>query len=205
VDPSKYEDRWERYLAKTHENVRQTLEKYIESKNRIKLLDVSTGSGKLHEYLAKSNLNLSEAAFNDPDREMLSKDRKQVIRDALDCKTTFYHEDMGDLHKIQQEFDVIISQNAYHLYPDKQAFFETMNALTHSKSLLLVMDWDNHTWFKLIYQVIKLFDDKPLSAESHNQVTTRASHNQFRPISCKTWRWKWWKFFTIVLTPNHSD
>jgi ubiquinone/menaquinone biosynthesis C-methylase UbiE len=93
VDPSKYEDRWERYLAKTHENVRQTLEKYIESKNRIKLLDVSTGSGKLHEYLAKSNLNLSEAAFNDPDREMLSKDRKQVIRDALDCKTTFYHED----------------------------------------------------------------------------------------------------------------
>lgn len=198
MDPTKYEDRWERYLAKTHKNVRQTLEKYIERKNSIKLLDVSAGSGKIHEYLADSKLNLSEAAFNDPDKEMLSKGRKQVIRDAFDCKTTFYHDDVTDLHTIQQEFNIILSQNAYHLYSDKQAFFENMKALTHSKSLLLVMDWDNHTWFKPFYQTIKLLDNKSLSAESHNQVRTRASQNGFRSISCKTWRSKWWKFFTIV-------
>jgi ubiquinone/menaquinone biosynthesis C-methylase UbiE len=199
VDPSKYENRWERYLAKTHENVRQTLEKYIQRKNHAKLLDVSTGSGKIHEYLADSNLNLSEAAFNDPDKEMLSKGRKQVIRDALDYKTTFYHEDVAGLHKIQQEFDVIISQNAYHLYPDKQAFFETMQALTHNKSLLLVMDWNNKGWFKPVYQAIKLFDTKPLSTESHEQLLARASQNGFKPISCKTWQWKWWRFYTAVL------
>jgi ubiquinone/menaquinone biosynthesis C-methylase UbiE len=202
VDPLEYEQRWERYIAKTHENVRHTLEKYIESNHSKKLLDVSTGSGKIHEYLADSNLNLSEAVFNDPDEEMLSKGRKQVIRDALDCKTTFYHEDVTDLHTIQREFDVIISQNAYHLYPNKQAFFETMKALTHRKSSLLVMDWDNNTWFKPIYQMIRLFDDKPLSAQSHEQLLARAAQNRFRPISCKTWQWKWWRFYTAVLHKN---
>lgn len=199
MDPSKYDDRWKRYLTKTHENVRHTLEKYTENKKPIKLIDVSTGSGKIHEYLADSNLKLSEAVFNDPDNEMLSKSRKQVIRDALDYKTTFCHEDVADLHKIQQEFDVIISQNAYHLYPDKQAFFETMQALKHDKSLLLVIDWDNKGWFKLVYQAIKLFDTKPLSAESHEQLLARAAQNGFTPISCKTWQWKWWRFYTAVL------
>lgn len=136
---------------------------------------------------------------------MLSEARKSRIRTALDCECSFQHEKASTIHRIGEQFDIIFSANAYHLYRNKPRLFKSEKQLENHKSLLLVMDWDNHSWFKPVHQAIKLFDNKPVSGESHKSIAKRATDNGFSINSCKAWRWKWWKFYTILMThtPNN--
>jgi ubiquinone/menaquinone biosynthesis C-methylase UbiE len=199
MDADKYEKRWRRYLEKTHQNVIQTLEEELDDKNDLELLDVSTGTGKIHEKLAESSLTFQKLVFNDPDKEMLSEDKKQEIRETFDSEIRFSHYQAERLQYLNKSFDVVLSLNAYHRYWNKYRFFEEANRCVKDHGHVLIQDWNNDRWFRPLYWAIQHYTEEHIRAENSDQVLMRAAERRFEPKKRKTWSWRWWPFYTILL------
>lgn len=204
-DADRYDKRWSAYLNATHTNAIQTLEDHLHNQDSLRLLDISTGSAKIYEHLAASNLTFDRIAFNDINPDAIPPGRREKIQDTFDNDVDFTSYEAKDLQYVNETFDVIISLNSYHLYPLKYNVFDEVDRILKHNGHFLVLDWNRDGWFTPIYNVIDAWTDETLHYESHNELIQRANKRWFTTVTCNTWSWRWWKFYTVLLKKYDND
>lgn len=194
---SRYDTTWSTYLNHTHGRIIRYL---VSNKlnQEISFLDVSSGTGSLHRRIYdESSVSVKKLHLNDPNTKMLSKGRKRFLRDAYGDKIDFSHQYAEDL-RTDNRYEVILSESAYHLYQDKTHFFQAAKKQLAKDGRLLILDWNNESWFRPINSIISLRDNKQISTEGAATVVKRAREAGFTKIKCKRWRWRYWSFYLIV-------
>ena len=144
-----YDRRWSFYTGAT---LRETLSR-LELEPEQSLLDVGCGTGVLLEALLTS-MPSAQLSGVDPSAEMLEVARKK-LGDAVILKRSHAE----SLPFPDQNFDVVVSTNAFHYFREPLGALEEMSRVLRPHGRLVITDWcDDYVACRICDLWLRVFD-----------------------------------------------
>lgn len=140
-----YDQRWSAYLDAS---LCMTLETVADLPAE-RVLDVACGTGQLLELLAKRS-DVAELVGIDRVPAMLD-----VAKQRLGKKASFLAGEVAKLPFEDAHFDLVLSTNALHYFPDVNASLREIRRVISPSGNLVITDWcRNYFWMRVLNRVL---------------------------------------------------
>lgn len=191
-----YDTRWQTY---TH-NTLSFLQTWAQLDSAQTILDVGCGTGELEKrFLSQNPQQIWTGVDLSP--EMLAMAR-QKCRDYPHA--SFYEAKATALPFADDRFDVVISANAFHYFPDAIATLTEMHRVLKPDGKLIILDWCRDYLACRLYDIFLQWFDP-----AHQRCYTQAELNHFLQLT--SWqiqrqtkhRFGWlWGVMAVSATPR---
>ena len=189
----KYEERWRKYLAHTHEVVLQELDL---APNAI-VLDVSAGTGLFQQRMLKRSIPFQKMVLNDPSEGMLEVAK---ARFSPDDRFSFSHQKAEDLGFPDNSFDAILSLNSFHNYGGQEKVVEEWQRVLRPGGKVFLLDWNNSGLFRPVNAIIAAVVPEIIKTWSATEMKNHLIAKRFKVKRQSEWwyTYTWWKFYFII-------
>lgn len=189
-----YDQRWSAYLGAS---MRMTLDK-ISALPAKRVLDVACGTGWLLELLAEKS-DVPELVGIDRVPAMLD-----VAKQRLGNRASFVEGEAAQLPFDDADFQLVISTNALHYFPDVNAALREIRRVISSDGSLVITDWcRNYFWMRVLNRVLPWTQHAHVHTFTMNELKQSLSEADFSVISTNRRKIDWfWGLMTVHATPN---
>lgn len=188
---NRYEKRWKKYLAHTH----QRLLKHLHTKGDDVILDASCGTGLLAQHLISEAYPFKKLVLND-----ISTDMQQKAKERLGEKpdVLFTQQPVQNLDLEAESHAKVLCLNAFHNYTNQIEVLEQFWHILQPGGKVYLLDWNRSGWFLPVNWMINHWASEYINSRSLEEISHLLSEAQFELLLQKEWYFRYWKFFLIV-------